>query len=82
MTPEALQKKLEAGFPGALIVVTDLTGTGDHFRAEITSASFAGKSMLEQHRLVYAVLGRDIGGPIHALQIVTRVPSTRAPGET
>ena len=29
-------------------------------------------SRIEQHRRVYAVFGTDIGGPIHALSLVTK----------
>jgi stress-induced morphogen len=29
-------------------------------------------SRIEQHRRVYAVFGADIGGPIHALSLVTK----------
>ncbi|MCK6551109.1 BolA/IbaG family iron-sulfur metabolism protein [Myxococcota bacterium] len=72
MTTEEVRAKLAARFPDATIVVKDLTGGGDHFRAEITTPEFAGKSMIEQHRMVYAALGRDVGGPIHALQLVTK----------
>ena len=50
----------------------DLTGGGDHFRAEVVAPEFAGMSRIEQHRRVYAVFGADIGGPIHALSLVTK----------
>jgi stress-induced morphogen len=72
MTTDELKKKIEAGLPGAKIEVTDLTGTGDHFRAEIAAPQFSGKSTMEMHRMVYAILGREVGGPIHALTLVTR----------
>jgi stress-induced morphogen len=72
MTTDELKKKLLDAFPGAQIAVSDLTGGGDHFRAEIVSAAFGGKSVVEQHRMVYAALGEEMKGPIHALQLVTR----------
>jgi stress-induced morphogen len=72
MTTDEVKKKIEAGLPGASIAVTDLTGTGDHFRAEITASQFQGKSTMEMHRMVYQILGRDVGGPIHALTLVTK----------
>jgi stress-induced morphogen len=52
--------------------VTDLTGGGDHFRASVLAPEFAGMSRIEQHRRVYAVFGPEIGGPIHALSLVTK----------
>lgn len=72
MTAEELKGRIQAAFPGAGVTVTDLTGNGDHFRAEIVAAAFQGKSTVEQHRMVYAALGQAVGGPIHALALVTR----------
>jgi stress-induced morphogen len=67
-----LKQRIEAAIPGSQAQVTDLTGTGDHFRASVVAAEFAGMSRIEQHRRVYAVFGADIGGPIHALSLVTK----------
>lgn len=74
MTSEEVRSRIMAGIPDATVSVTDTTGTGDHFSAEVVSASFAGKSMMAQHRLVYAALGELMRGPIHALQLETRAP--------
>ena len=67
-----LKQRIEAAIPGASADVTDLTGTGDHFRATVVAAEFADLSRIEQHRRVYAVFGSEIGGPIHALSLETR----------
>ena len=67
-----LKERIEAAIPGALAEVTDLTGGGDHFRATVVAPEFAGMSRIEQHRRVYAVFGAEIGGPIHALSLVTK----------
>ena len=75
-TPDQLKQRIEAAIPGASADVTDLTGTGDHFRATVIAAEFAGMSRIEQHRRVYAVFGTDIGGPIHALSLVTKAEQT------
>jgi stress-induced morphogen len=71
-TTDDLKQRIEAAIPGSQAQVTDLTGTGDHFRAAVVAAEFAGLSRIEQHRRVYAVFGADIGGPIHALSLVTK----------
>jgi BolA protein len=47
-----------------------------HFRVEVVSAAFAGKSRLERQRLVHRVLAEELAGRVHALQL-----SVRAPGE-
>jgi stress-induced morphogen len=70
-TSAELKQKIEAAIPGALVSVEDLTGGGDHFRAEVVSDRFEGLSRIQQHKLVYDVFGADVGGPIHALSIKT-----------
>ena len=71
-TPEEIKQRIEAAIPGARAEVEDFTGGGDHFRATVTSPTFAGRSRIEQHRLVYDVFDGEIGGPIHALSLTTR----------
>jgi BolA protein len=45
-----------------------------HFRVEIVSAGFAGKSRIERHRIVAAVLAAELAGGIHALSLRTLTP--------
>ena len=75
---EDLKRRIEDALPGSTAEVEDLTGGGDHFRAEIVSDRFAGLSRIEQHRLVYDVFGNEVGGPIHALSIKTSTPGGTA----
>jgi stress-induced morphogen len=74
-TTQEIKDRIEQALPGAEATVTDLTGGGDHLRAEIVYGGFAGLSRIEQHRLVYDVFGNEIGGPIHALSLKTEIPS-------
>jgi stress-induced morphogen len=71
---EELKQRIERALPGAQVDVEDLTGGGDHFRAEVVSDRFDGLSRIQQHKLIYDVLGAEIGGPIHALSIKTSTP--------
>ena len=66
-----VKTRIEQALPGAKASVTDLTGGGDHLRAEVEYSGFAGLSRIEQHKLVYEVFGDEIGGPIQALSIRT-----------
>jgi stress-induced morphogen len=71
-TPEEIKQRIETAIPGARAEVEDFGGgSGDHFRATVTAAVFAGRSRIEQHRLVYEIFGAEIGGPIHALSLKT-----------
>ena len=74
--PEAteLEERIATALPGARVNVEDLTGGGDHFRAEIVSDRFEGLSRIQQHKLVYDVFGDEIGAAIHALSIKTSIP--------
>ena len=74
-SPEAqLREQIEQALPGADVSVTDTTGGGDHFRAEIVSERFDGLTRIQQHKLIYDVFGDEVGGPIHALSIKTQTP--------
>jgi stress-induced morphogen len=74
-TAEDLQARIEAAIPDSQAQVIDLTGGGDHFRAQVTSPAFEGMSRIQQHRLIYDVFGDEVGGAIHALSITTRTPT-------
>jgi stress-induced morphogen len=69
-----LKERIEHALPGARVAVEDLTGGGDHFRAEVVSDRFTGLSRIQQHKLIYDVFGDEVGGPIHALSIKTSTP--------
>jgi stress-induced morphogen len=72
-SPDEIKQRIEAAIAGAEAEVEDYTGGGDHFRAVVTADSFAGRSRIEQHRLVYQIFGEEIGGPIHALSLKTQI---------
>ena len=44
-------------------------GGGTHFTVTIYAASFAGKSRVQQHRLVNSILADELAGDIHALEL-------------
>ena len=73
-TADELKTRIEEAIPGSRVQVEDLTGGGDHFRAEIVSERFDGLSRIDQHKLVYDVFGDEVGGPIHALSLKTSTP--------
>jgi len=49
-----------------------------HFRVEVVSETFRGKTRLERQRLVYAVLEEEMSSDIHALSLVLRSPDETA----
>jgi acid stress-induced BolA-like protein IbaG/YrbA len=71
MQPDDIKQMIELGLPGARVSVT---GDGHHFEAEVIASEFAGKSMLQQHQIVYRALGGKLGNEIHALSLRTQAP--------
>ena len=71
MQASELQALIKAGLPDAEVIVK---GEGDHFEAVVVSRQFAGRTMVQQHRLVYAALGDRMGDEIHALALRTLTP--------
>ena len=45
-----------------------------HFRVEIVSAAFAGRSRVDRQRMVYAALAEEFAAGLHALALTTRTP--------
>jgi len=63
---------IEAGLPDANVQV--LGDDGQHFDAIVESPSFSGKSLIAQHKMVYATLGDSFEGALHALSLKTSAP--------
>lgn len=74
MNANDIEALIKAALPDAQIVIRDLAGDGDHYAAEVVSASFRGKSRVQQHQLVYDALRGKMGGALHALALQTSAP--------
>tara|TARA_Y100001936_G_scaffold227852_1_gene248530 strand:+ start:363 stop:608 length:246 start_codon:yes stop_codon:yes gene_type:complete len=71
MIEKKIEQKLQSALTDPKIFIQDMTGTMDHFNAIIISDDFIGKNLIEQHRLVYKILGDMVTNEIHALQLKT-----------
>lgn len=72
MTPDQLKARLETLAPGTRAQVEDLTGTQDHYKAEVISPAFAGKMTIQQHRMVLDLVKAEVdSGEVHALSLKT-----------
>ncbi len=70
---EEIRRLIAEALPGADVEVVD-EGGGDHLRAIVAAPQFAGRSRIDQHRMVKsAVQHRMNDGSIHALSITARV---------
>ncbi len=71
---DALTKLIRAQLPDAEVGIVDRTGTMDHFNVTVRSKAFAGKTLIQQHQLVYAALkGAFNDGRVHAVELKTIV---------
>ncbi|HUI48222.1 MAG TPA: BolA family protein [Acidimicrobiia bacterium] len=72
---EAIRSSITAKLPDAIVAVS---GGGGHYKIEVVSTAFAGKTMLEQQRLVLGAIKHLINGaapPVHAVDsLVTKTP--------
>ena len=65
---------IRTAIPDADVEITDLAGDGDHYKAKIVSAAFAGLPRVRQHQLVNKALADVLGGALHALALETSAP--------
>ena len=68
---EKLEELLRAAFPNAQLEIIDTVGDQDHYSLKIIDKVFAGKTRVEQHKMVNAALAGHLGVALHALQIKT-----------
>lgn len=72
MENEKVEALIRSGLPGAEVTVT---GDGRHFEATVVSPDFAGKSLIQKHRMVMATVKEQIASDeLHALSIKAYTP--------
>jgi stress-induced morphogen len=72
---QSLERLIRLELPDAEVGIFDRTGTMDHFNLTVRSQVFKGKTLLEQHQLVYGALkGALKDGRVHAVELTTIVP--------
>jgi stress-induced morphogen len=74
MDAQEIERLIKAAFPDAQVTITDLVGDGDHFAAHVIAREFAGKTRVQQHKMVYDALQGHLGATLHALALTTAVP--------
>ena len=74
MEAAEIERLIKEALPDAEVSIEDLRGDGDHYAARVVSASFAGKSRVQQHQMVYQALQGRMGDALHALALQTAAP--------
>ncbi len=70
---QLLAELVEQSIPQATVDVRLFSGD-DHFEMQVISPTFAGKSKIAQHQMVYQALGNHMQKRIHALALKTYTP--------
>lgn len=84
-----ITKKLQEAFSPETLSVVDEShlheghaghrpGGQTHFRVAIISGVFEGKSRIERHRMINAILAVELAGPVHALALKANTPAEAA----
>ncbi|EPG67195.1 BolA/IbaG family iron-sulfur metabolism protein [Leptospira wolffii] len=73
MTIQEIREKIQAGLPGAEVEILDPYRDGVHIKAIVKYSGFAGKSVVEQHRMVYSTLKDELKEEVHALGLETKI---------
>lgn len=72
----AISSSIKANLPDATV---ESSGSGGHYSIAVVSTAFAGKSLLQQQRLVLGSIKHLLAGnapPIHAVDnLITKTPS-------
>jgi len=75
VSPNQVEDMIKTALPDAQVQVQDLTGGGDHYQAVVVSAEFSGKTLVQQHQLVYGAVRQAMSSEaIHALALKTYTP--------
>ena len=80
---EALRERLQTGLDPQELSIRDDSAAhaghagaadGGHYAVRIVSGRFAGRGLLERHRLVYTAVADLLRSGVHALSIDARTP--------
>lgn len=72
VTADDIARRIEAALPGAR---AEVSGEDAHFSAVVTAPAFAGRSRIEQHRMIYDLFRDEMASEaIHALALRTSAP--------
>ncbi|TAN55585.1 MAG: BolA family transcriptional regulator [Magnetospirillum sp.] len=81
-----MQKKLEDGLKPSRLVINDDSQRHaghaghnpdgeSHFSIVVVAEAFTGKSRVDRHRMVNALLADELAGRVHALALTTLTPA-------
>jgi acid stress-induced BolA-like protein IbaG/YrbA len=77
MTADEIARRIEAALPGAR---AEVSGEDAHFSAVVSAPAFAGRTRIEQHKMIYDLFRDEMASEaIHALALRTNAPQEKRP---
>ena len=80
MDQQKIKEMIEQRLPGAKIIIDNFTPAhiwhkpnGDYLSITVTYAGFKGKTLLQQHQMIYDLLAEQFKSKLHALQLKTKI---------
>ena len=81
MQLKEIESLIKETFPDAIVEIQDLAGDGNHYSATVISSKFAGKTKIQQHKMVYDSLKGKMGNELHALALKTKEKEQKRKGK-
>ncbi len=73
ISPNQVEAMIQAQLPDSQVQV--LTNDGEHYEVVVVSSAFEGKTLVQQHQLVYKAIQQEmLTGAIHAMAVKTYTP--------
>ena len=72
MDLKEIESLIKENLKDATVEIQDLAGDGNHYSATVISSKFAGKTKIQQHKMVYDSLKGKMGNELHALALKTK----------
>lgn len=73
ISPSQVEAMIQAQMPDSQVQV--MTNDGEHYEVIVVSSAFEGKTLVQQHQLVYKAIQQEmLTGAIHAMAVKTYTP--------
>ncbi|KAF9972186.1 hypothetical protein BGZ73_004725 [Actinomortierella ambigua] len=74
LKPEAIEIINDSAKHAHHSAMRGVTSKETHFRVNVISEAFQGKSTMQRHRMIYAALKKEFDEGLHALSLNTKTP--------
>ena len=73
---EIIKEKIQNALPRSTAIIREMSHNpeheGRHVEAIVTYSGFKGKNLVEQHKMIYDILKKELQEDVHALKLTTK----------